>query len=142
MNTVNPIALWLVRLTGIVLVVLGLLFWNNRALTLVPVHMAIGLAFVLALWAQAGLSAWAKIGTLPVVVATLSGSVVLALGMTQRTLLPGGAHWIVQTLHLLVGIAAMALANLLAARIRQRRSTPVSSHHRPSATADGSLTAS
>jgi hypothetical protein len=37
-------------------------------------------------------------------------------------MLPGAAHWVVKVLHLLVGFGTMALAALLAAQTRKRRS--------------------
>lgn len=123
MQTATTVAQWVVRLTGVTQVVLGLLFWTGRALTLVPVHMAVGLTFVLALWALAGLGARAGAGSGRVILVALWGMLVLGLGVTQTRLLPGPAHWIVQVLHLLVGIAAMALAARLAGQIRTRRSS-------------------
>jgi uncharacterized membrane protein HdeD (DUF308 family) len=142
MERATNAGLWVVRITGIVQVILGLLFWNHRAVALVPLHMAIGLAFVLGLWTLAALATWARVRTAYAVVAALWGIIVLALGMTQGAILPGRAHWVVQTLHLIVGIAAMALGNVLAARIRKRRSATASSHPRPSGTAEGSLSPS
>ena len=120
MRTATIIAQWIVRLTGVTQVALGLLFWTNRALTLVPLHMAIGLTFVLSVWALAGLAARAGVRRGLVVLAALWGILVLGLGITHGRLLPGPAHWIVKVLHLLVGIAAMALAARLAARLRNR----------------------
>ena len=49
------------------------------------------------------------------------GFLVPALGMTQDQLLVGDAHWVVQLLHLLVGMGAMGLAEGLAAGIKQPR---------------------
>ena len=43
----------------------------------------------------------------------------MGLGLTQSQLLPGDAHWVVQVLHLLVGLVAMGLAQDLAARTRR-----------------------
>jgi hypothetical protein len=120
MQTATNAAQWLVRLTGVTQVVMGLLFWTGRALHLVPVHMAVGLTFVLGLWALAGLAARAGAGLRLVTFAALWGALVLGLGITQRSVLPGPAHWVVEVLHLVVGFAAMALAAQLAARIRAR----------------------
>jgi len=121
MQTATTVVQWIVRLTGMTQVALGLLFWTDRALTLVPVHMAIGLTFVLAVWTLAGLAARMRVRAGLVVVTVLWGGLVLALGITQGRLLPGPAHWIVEVLHVLVGVAAMALAARLAAQIRRKR---------------------
>jgi hypothetical protein len=47
------------------------------------------------------------------------GFVVPVLGLLQGELLPGGSHWVVQVLHLLVGLIAIGLAESLAARIKR-----------------------
>ena len=120
MRITTTVARWVVGVTGVTQVALGVLFWGGRAYSLVPLHMAIGLAFVLAVWTLAALAARAGVKRGPVVLGALWGIVVLALGMTQGRLLLGPAHWVVKLLHLLVGVAAMALAARLTAEIRKR----------------------
>ena len=53
------------------------------------------------------------------------GLIVVALGMTQNQLLPGDFHWVIKVLHLLVGIAALGIAERLAGSIK-RSGTPAS----------------
>lgn len=113
-----------VGLDGLILIALGLLFWTGNADALVPVHMLLGIALVLALWILAGLAAMAGINLGLVALAFVWGLVVPALGLTQERLLPNGAHWVIQVLHLLVGIIAIALAQMLAMRIISRRTKP------------------
>jgi len=114
----TTIALWTVRVTGPALVVLGLLFWAGRALTLLPVHMAIGMVFVLALWVLAGLAAWAGLRRALVLAAIAWGLIVPVFGNAQTRLLPGPAHWVVRVAHLLIGMIAMVVAARLARFIR------------------------
>ena len=57
MKTAVTAAQMLVRLTGLILIVLGLAFWTGHALGLIPVHKQIGYVFVLALWAEAAFAA-------------------------------------------------------------------------------------
>ncbi len=107
----------LVSLLGLALVVLGVLFWTGRALGLLPVHMLLGALFVVCLWVLVGLALSARAGatfTLGVFVWSL---IVLWLGMMQLRLLPGSRHWIVQVVHLLVGVIAIGLGHALAGRI-------------------------
>jgi hypothetical protein len=118
-NSIN-IALVLVRILGTVMLVLGLLFWTGNALELIPAHMLVGIAVVLLLWALAGLAARAGASTWLVALAFAWGIVVPAFGVTQDQILQGPAHWIIQLLHLLVGLVALALAHALAYRALAR----------------------
>src|SRR5262245_17613946 len=119
MKTAATIAQMLVRLTGLTQIVLGVLFWTGNALTLIPVHMLVGSVLVLLLWSLAGMAFWAGVNRGLVALAIIWGVVVVALGMTQNQLLPGPAHWVIQVLHLLVGLAAIGMAEGLAVRIKQ-----------------------
>ena len=102
------------RIAMAVQVVLGIGFWTGHWTGLVNVHMAVGALFVLAFWVIAvraiprakGLSAFAL----------LWGVVILAFGMMQQRILIGELHWIIRVLHLAIGVAAMSIAERLAAK--------------------------
>ena len=121
MKTATTTAQMLVRLCGLALLTLGLLFWTGNARGLVPLHMLLGLVLVLALWVLAGLAARAGVPLGLVALAVAWGLIVPALGLTQDQLLPGSAHWAIQVLHLLVGLGAIGQAEGLAARIKARQ---------------------
>jgi hypothetical protein len=120
MRTSIRIGRMVVRVLGTVMIALGLLFWTGNALGLIQLHMLIGLVVVLTLWALAALAA--RIGVQPglVLLALLWGLVVPLLGVTQDQLLPGPAHWTIKVLHLLLGVGAIALAELLTRRALAR----------------------
>ena len=121
MRTAMTVIQMLIRLGGVIMIVLGLLFWTGNALALIPVHMLLGIVLVLLLWVLAGLAARAGAGAGIVALAVVWGLVVVALGMTQSRLLPGDFHWVIKLLHLLVGIAALGLAERLAAMVKRER---------------------
>ena len=106
----------LIRALGTLLIVLGLLFWSGNAYALLPIHMLGGMLLVLALWSLAILAA--RLGEQPGLVALvlLWGVLVPILGMTQDSLLPGDAHWVIKVLHLLVGVTAISFGEVLARR--------------------------
>ena len=108
----------LVRLTGLILIVMGVLFWSGRGLTLIPVHMMIGLAFVLSFWALAALVAAVGGSRRLALRAIFWGILVLALGLTQDRLFVGSGHWVIQVLHLLFGIEALRLGEKLVADVK------------------------
>lgn len=120
MKTATTVAQMVVRFSGLILIVLGILFWTGHALSLVSLHMLLGLILVLALWVLAFLGARARVGAGFVAFAIVWGIVVLFLGLTQASLLPGSLHWIIQVLHLLVGLGAMGVGDRLGERIKGR----------------------
>src|SRR5262249_2134403 len=75
----------------------------------------------LALWTLASLAAVAHVTPGLVLLAFVWGLIVPLLGLTQTQLLPGSAHWLIQVLHLLVGLGAIGQAEGLAARIKGRQ---------------------
>jgi hypothetical protein len=115
---------WLIRLLAVVQLILGGLFWTGNALSLVQVHMFSGLLLVLALWVQAALAARAGIGFGLPVGALVLGLVVVYLGMTQDSLLPGDLHWLIKVLHLIIGLGAVGMAESLARRALPPRGQP------------------
>ncbi len=121
MRTSTSVALWIVRITGLIQIVLGVLFWTGNALSLVPVHMLSGLILVLSLWVLAFQAIQTGANPRLGIVAIVWGLIVVALGMYQGGLLPGPAHWVIQVLHLLVGIAAIGQAHGLAYSMRLPR---------------------
>jgi hypothetical protein len=120
MQSTTTFALGVLRVSGLIQIVLGVLFWTGNARELIPVHMWNGFLLVLMLWFLALLAAHAGAGPGPVSLAALWGLVVPVLGLTQTSLLPGGFHWIIQVLHLVVGLGAIGQGEGLAAGIRQR----------------------
>jgi hypothetical protein len=116
----------LIRVTGLLQIVLGLTFWTGNLRNLIPLHMLIGLAFVLALWVLAVLAARSGVNLGFVALVLVWGLIVLILGVTQTELLPGAAHWVIQVLHLLVGLAAIGLGGRLATMSKQTQAQALS----------------
>jgi hypothetical protein len=121
MKTTVTVLQILVRIIGPIMIVLGLLFWIGVATTLVPIHMLLGVTLVLLLWTLAVIGAVSRVNLGLVAVAFVWGLIVPVLGVTQTQLLPGAAHWLIRTLHLLVGVVAIVLADTLASAIKRRR---------------------
>jgi hypothetical protein len=113
-----------IRVAWVVQLALGLLFWSGNQLSLIPIHMLLGLGIVIGLWTQAVLGARAKAGAGLVAAAAVWGLVVPVFGVLQSGLLPGDLHWIIQVAHLLVGTVAIVLAEILSGRVVGRRGSP------------------
>jgi hypothetical protein len=122
MRTITAIQM-AIRALGVVQIVLGLLFWTGNALGLVDLHQLLGILLVLGLWTQAALAHRAGVPGGLVAWAAVLGLIVPIVGLTQRELLPGSAHWVIQVVHLLLGIGLLATAENLAVRAKARMAT-------------------
>jgi len=109
---------WVVRLAGVTALVLGLLMWIAN-LSLNTVHILVGLIVTFALLAMSALAVSTnELRVLGIIGLVYSGILPL-LGLTQENLLTSNLHWVIQVLHLLVGIGAMALAGIIGARYQR-----------------------
>lgn len=116
------IASWVVRLGGLIMIVLGLLFWTGNALGLVQEHMTLGLLVVLALWVLAATAMQKGVGVGLVIGAFVLGLVVIGFGMAQESLMSGATRVVVELIrivHLLLGLALISFGEILTARLRR-----------------------
>ena len=120
MEATTTVLLVLVRILFLIQVVLGISFWTGHELNLIGMHMLLGLALVGCLWASAIVAAVARVQLGIIIAGLVVGAIVIALGLTQTTLLPGAAHWTIQVLHLLVGAGAIGLNERLNRSTKQR----------------------
>jgi hypothetical protein len=109
-----------IRVVWLVQLALGVLFWTGNATGLVDLHQLLGILLVLALWTQAVLAARAGVEPRLVAVAAVWGLLVPIVGLTQTSLLTGSLHWLVQIIHLLLGIGLIGLAERLATGAKAR----------------------
>ena len=118
-STITVIQMF-VRVAGVIQLLLGLAFWTGNLLSLVNLHMLNGILLVLALWTQAALAHRAGVPGRLVAGSIVWGLIVVALGLTQTNLLTGSLHWVIQVIHLLLGIGLLDLADTLATRAKAR----------------------
>jgi hypothetical protein len=120
MPTVTTIVFNVLRISWIIQIALGLLFWTGNALSLIPIHMLNGYLLVLLLWILALLAARAGVSPGLAALAVLWGIIVPFVGLNQAQWMPGDTHWVVQVIHLLIGVGVAGLGEALVAGIRQR----------------------
>jgi hypothetical protein len=114
------IASILMRVCGILALILGLLFWGNIARELLRFHILLGVLLVLCLWIAGVGQAFAKGGSWALAGgALLLGMVVIGVGLNQSAWLVGPWHWVIQVLHLLLGVFAVGVGQMAAARYQR-----------------------
>ena len=108
-------------LAGLLALVLGLLFWTGVAVHLISMHMLLGLLAVAALWVVGIGQAFAKNGSWMIAACALVvGALTIVFGLYQSTMMISSFHWIIQIIHLLLGILTIGLGHMAAARYRRR----------------------
>jgi hypothetical protein len=110
----------ILRISALLALILGMLFWTGHAESLVDVHMVLGLLVALSLWALGAALATIQEGNwwLMVGAFVLAGTM-LIFGLIQERLLPGALHWVIQVIHLLLGLSALGLGEIITRRYKQ-----------------------
>ena len=114
----------LVRLCGVVLIILGLCFWAGYLRGLINAHMLIGLLLAVALLALAVIAAAKRVSAGLVALAVVLAIGMPLFGMAQTRIMPGSGHWVIQVLHLLIGMAAIGTGEQLAVRLTRAAASP------------------
>lgn len=117
---VITIADWVLRVAVLAAIILGILFWTGNADNLIAVHMLIGIVAVLSLWVIGLAQGFIKGGSFGLALATFIVGLALAIvGLYQQQWIPGSSHWIIQVIHLLLGLAAIGLGEMINGRTRR-----------------------
>ena len=105
---------------GLLALILGLLFWTNSALTLIQMHMLLGLLAVSCLWVIGIGQAFFKGGSWLIAAgAVVVGAAMVTLGLTQSSLMVGQFHWVIRIIHLVLGLLVIGMGHIGAARYRR-----------------------
>lgn len=114
------IASIVLTLAGALALLTGLLLWFGWFLQLSSLHMLLGILAVAALWTIGFAQATMLSGSWTMALfALLVGMVTLLLGLYQATLLVGSLHWIIQVVHLLLGVTIIGIGHMMTARLRK-----------------------
>jgi hypothetical protein len=108
-----------VRVLGLILLLLGFLFWSGHSLRFVPVHMRIGEVLIGLLWILAGIGLRKGVPPGLVLGGMFYGVIVLAFAFRMGSFLPGEAHEIIRVMHLLLGLGAIGMVEMIGGRIKR-----------------------
>lgn len=110
----------LLTASGLIALVLGLLFWSGNALHLISMHMLLGIVAVVALWVIGFAQALGKGGSWPLaIIAFVIGLLTIFLGLHQMTLMVGPNHWIIEVVHLILGLLTIGFGHMCSARAKR-----------------------
>ena len=113
------VSLMVLRIAVLFNLITGIIFWTGNADPLQIVHIVVGIIAVLALWTL-GIIQGLRGGNYGLSAAAIVVGLLLALvGLFQTGWLTGSNHWIIQVIHLLLGIAAIGLGEMIGGRSRR-----------------------
>jgi hypothetical protein len=118
MNKTVMLTSFALRIAGVGALALGLALWSGRLVDWLGLHMALGLVVVLAVWTLSAFGLLQENLRGRAALLFVLGLAVLGLGVTQTGLLPGPAHRVIRAIHLLLGLGALGLGEILAKRLR------------------------
>ena len=110
---------WIVRITGLLALTLGIVFWTGNAESLVIAHILLGCLLTLALFVLVYQAYRAGVSTMLVGLAAVWAIGLPVYGLLQDRILPESYEWLAQVLHLLCAIGAMGLAEILGSKVRR-----------------------
>src|SRR5215469_14548636 len=122
------ITIMVMRLLVLITLILGILFWTKVAGgPLVVVHMGLGILIALLLLILGGFIVTAKGRNIGLAIGAFVIAIcMVALGLGQQSILAGSSlHWIIRAAHLLLGLLAIGLAEMIAGRYKRLRAATV-----------------
>ena len=129
MRTTATAIIWIVRISGLLQLALGALFWTGHAYALLPLHIINGFLIVFTLWTAAALALVTGKRRGLAFFGILWGVALPAFGMFQAGVLVGSMHWIIRVVHLVMGLAAMGIAGTLGQTVLAARLTVARASH-------------
>ena len=117
---VARIAIMVLRITVLFNLITGIIFWTGNADPLQVVHIISGILAVISLWVL-GIAQGLRGGSFGLALATFFVGFLLALvGLFQTRWLTDPANqWIIQVIHLILGLAAIGLGERVNATYRR-----------------------
>ena len=117
---VARIAIMVLRIAVLFNLVTGIIFWTGNADPLQIVHIIVGIIAVLSLWTL-GIVQGLRGGSFGLALGTfVVGFLLVLVGLFQsRWLTDPSNHWIIQVIHLILGLAAIGMGEMISGRYRR-----------------------
>lgn len=113
------VSLMVLRIAVLFNLITGIIFWTGNADPLQIVHIVVGIIAVLALWTLGIMQGLRGSNYGLTAAAIVVGLLLVFVGLFQKGWLTDSNHWIIQVIHLLLGIAAIGLGEMIGGRSRR-----------------------
>ena len=121
MPTILNSCRWVVRVGFLLALILGIVLWTGHGYEYLRLHMWIGFIVTFALLALVIAGSLARISPALPIVTFLWAIALPAIGIAQLRIVPGPNHWIIRVIHLILGLGAIGLAEVLTKKILLRQ---------------------
>src|SRR5437764_7266230 len=121
------VTIMVMRLCMLIVLILGIFFWIKRTdvsgSPLVLLHMGLGILIALLLVILGSFIVTVKEQNIGLAIGAFVLAIcMVALGLRQQSILAGSPlHWIIQIAHLLLGLLAIGMAEMIAGRYKRLR---------------------
>ena len=125
LNSAVRISGMALRLLFVLQLILGISIWVGHDLLPIGVHLLVGILIVIVVWFLGVAQGLLKTGSIGLTLGTFIAGLLLAfVGLFQSAWLIGGAHWVIQVIHLLLALATVGLGEVSVARYRRGAGAP------------------
>ncbi|MBV8865785.1 MAG: hypothetical protein JO210_10365 [Acidobacteriaceae bacterium] len=122
MTVAAKLLTWVLRLAFLAALFLGVALWSGHGYSYLRLHMWIGFIATFALLLLVILGFVSRLRPALLFIALLWAMALPLIGIAQLRILPGSNHWVIQTIHLILGIGAIGLGEALSKRTLLRSS--------------------
>ncbi len=110
---------WISRIAGVITLLLGLTFWITGLNSIPGIHMLFGIVFVLSFLILSIIMLFISETRLLGAIGIVYALIIPVFGITQAGLLIGDLHWLIRLAHMLVGIGAMWMIQVVYTRYQR-----------------------
>ena len=108
---------WVLRISALLALILGIIFWTGSADALIPVHIVLGVLVTISLWVLGFMFGRARGGNWTLgALAIVWGILVIGVGGSQIGQDPSTA---IKIIHLLIGLLAIGIGEIVAGRYKR-----------------------
>jgi len=111
---------WIVRIAGSIALILGLLLWFGMSGSMLRPHMVLGIVTAVSLGAIAIVASVAGVRVPMALIGLVWAALTIFVGYNQNAWMAGSSHWVIEAVHLILGVGAIGMAESLAAGIARR----------------------
>ena len=107
------------RFAGLIQLILGFTVWIGKVDFIILIHILVGSIFTIALFALTYQAYRAGVSRQLVMLAAALAVILPIWGLAQEKILPESYFWISQVLHILFGVGAIGMAEMMAVKMRK-----------------------